>query len=39
LRVDFGQFKHGAKLLFVRGDELECGAVEVIERGHYVGMD
>ena len=39
LRVDFGQFKHGAKLLFVRGDELQCGIVEVIERRHYGGLD
>ena len=39
LRVDFGQFRHGSKLLFVRGDELECGVVEAIKRRHYVGLD
>ena len=39
LRVDFGQFKHGAKLLFVRCDELQCGVVEAIERRPYGGVD
>ena len=38
LRVNFGQFKNGSKLLFVRFSDIESGDVQIIERKNYVRM-